>query len=97
MIGPFSPFPVHCEQANSIVCGQILLGPQRDPPQRALHLLLIRGAAPQPCLSNLAACLDATALGWVWMEDSGCGVASGCRQNGGRGATFGFSILYLRR
>lgn len=92
MIGPFSPFPVHCERANSIVCGQILLGPQRGPPQGALHLLLIRGAAPQPCLSNLAGCLDTTAWAWCGWRTVGVGV-----QLGGWGATFGFSILYMRR
>lgn len=63
MIGSFSPFPVHCVQANSIVCGQILLGPQRGHPQGALHLLLIRGAAPQPSLSNLAARLKYNYVG----------------------------------
>lgn len=60
----FFPFPVHCAWANRIVCGWILLGPQRGHPRGALHLLLIRGAAPQPRLSNLAACLK---YNYVWL------------------------------
>lgn len=83
MIGSFFPFPVHCVRANSIVCGWILLGPQRGHPQGALHLLLIRGAAPQPRLSNLAARLRCNYVGLgVERGDRGVGVQLGVDRRG---------------
>lgn len=83
MIGSFSPFPIHCVSTNSIVCGRILLGPQRGHPWGPLHLLLIRGAAPQPRLSNLAARLRCNYVGLgVERGDRGVGVQFGVDRMG---------------
>lgn len=79
MIGSFFPLPVHCANANAIVCAvalfMALFGPQKGRPLGALHLLLIRATAPQPQsrLSNLAALLSQMEKGWPGCGERGLG------------------------
>lgn len=91
MIGSFFPLPVHCANANAIVCAvalfMALFGPQKGRPLGALHLLLIRATAPQPQsrLSNLAALLSQMEKGWPGCGERGLGSGVPLSAPGGGG------------